>query len=136
MLSAVRPMTEGFFATADCLLAHCSQDQLERLLGYVDFRASIMGGELPDHTCLLGILVQETYATHPDIRAVCDKGMSTHIAALVRDIEAAKQRYVPGATWSAERLLHSVRPAGVSHLCEGKANLRCRSRAWRICGVI
>jgi TetR/AcrR family transcriptional regulator, transcriptional repressor for nem operon len=104
MLSAVRPMTEGFFATADCLLAHCPQDQLERLLGYVDFRASIMGGELPDHTCLLGILVQETYATHPDIRAVCDKGMSTHIAALVRDIEAAKQRYVPGATWSAESL--------------------------------
>ena len=29
----------------------------------------------PDYTCLLGTLVQETYATHPDIRAACDKGL-------------------------------------------------------------
>jgi TetR/AcrR family transcriptional repressor of nem operon len=94
-------MTEGFFATARY---HQAQDPLERLLGYVDFRDAIMGGELPDYTCLLGTLVQETYATHPDIRAACDKGMSTHIAALVSDIEAAKQGYVPDATWSAESL--------------------------------
>jgi TetR/AcrR family transcriptional repressor of nem operon len=92
-------MTEEFFAAAPY---HQPQDPLERLLGYVDFRASILGGELADYTCLLGTLVQETYATHPDIRSACDKGMSTHIAALVSDIEAAKQRYVPDATWSAE----------------------------------
>jgi TetR/AcrR family transcriptional repressor of nem operon len=92
-------MTEGLFATARY---HEAQDPLERLLGYVDFRASIMGGELPDYTCLLGTLVQETYATHPVLRAACDKGLSTHIAALVSDIEAAKQRNVPDANWSAE----------------------------------
>jgi TetR/AcrR family transcriptional regulator, transcriptional repressor for nem operon len=91
-------MTEGFFASAPY---HHSKDPLERLLGYVDFRASILGGELPDYTCLLGTLVQETYATHPDIRAACDLGMSTHIAAITRDIDAAKQLYVPNATWSA-----------------------------------
>jgi TetR/AcrR family transcriptional regulator, transcriptional repressor for nem operon len=92
-------LTEGFFAAAPY---HQSQDPLERLLGYVDFRGEILQGDLPDYTCLLGTLVQETYATHPDIRAACDRGMSTHIAALTRDIEAAKQRYVPNATWSAE----------------------------------
>jgi TetR/AcrR family transcriptional regulator, transcriptional repressor for nem operon len=92
-------LTEGFFAAAPY---HQSQDPLERLLGYVDFRGEILQGALPDYTCLLGTLVQETYATHPDIRAACDRGMSTHIAALTRDIEAAKQRYVPNATWSAE----------------------------------
>lgn len=92
-------MTEGFFAAAPY---HQLQDPLKRLLGYVDFRASIIGGELPDYTCLLGTLVQETYATHPKIRAACDKGMSSHIVALVRDIEAARQRYAPAATWSAE----------------------------------
>jgi TetR/AcrR family transcriptional regulator, transcriptional repressor for nem operon len=92
-------LTEGFFAAAPY---HQSQDPLERLLGYVDFRGEILQGDLPDYTCLLGTLVQETYATHPDIRAACDRGMSTHIAALVSDIEAAKQRYVPNATWSAE----------------------------------
>ena len=52
--------------------------------------------------CLLGTLVQETYATHPEIRAACDRGMSRHIAELTRDIEAAKQRYAPKARWSAE----------------------------------
>jgi TetR/AcrR family transcriptional regulator, transcriptional repressor for nem operon len=76
-------VTKGFFATAPY---RQSQDALERLLGYVDFQ-----GELPDYTRLLGTLVQETYAAHPDIRAACDKGMSTHTAALTRDVEAVKQ---------------------------------------------
>ena len=92
-------MTEGFFATAPY---HKTADPLERLLGYVDLREAILTGELPDYTCLLGTLVQETYATHPEIRAACHRGMSRHIAELTRDIEAAKQRYAPKARWSAE----------------------------------
>jgi TetR/AcrR family transcriptional repressor of nem operon len=47
-------------------------------------------------------LVQETYATHPAVRAACDVGMASHIETLTRDIEAAKQRYAPRARWSAE----------------------------------
>src|ERR1700684_4310519 len=94
-------MTESFFASAPY---HLSADPLERLLGYVDFRGAILTGDLPDYTCLLGTLVQETYATHPDIRAACDRGLSRHIAALTRDIEAAKKRYAPKARWSAESL--------------------------------
>ncbi len=92
-------MTESFFASAPY---HKHSDPLERLLGYVAFRGAILTGELPDYTCLLGTLVQETYATHPDIRAACDRGMSRHIAALTRDIEAAKRRYAPKARWSPE----------------------------------
>lgn len=92
-------MTEGFFAAAPYRKL---QDPLDRLLGYVDFRAAILTGELPEYTCLLGTLVQETYATHPAIRAACDRGMSTHIAELTRDIEAAKKLYAPTASWSAE----------------------------------
>lgn len=92
-------MTEGFFAAASY---HHSKDPLERLLGYVDFRGEILRGDLPDYTCLLGTLVQEIYATHPDIRAACDKGMTTHIANLTRDVEAAKKLYAPDAPWSAE----------------------------------
>lgn len=94
-------MTEEFFASA---AYRQSDDPLERLLGYVDFRAEILQGELPDYTCLLGTLVQETYATHPKIRAACDKGMSAHIAVITRDVEAAKRRYAPDAPWSAESL--------------------------------
>jgi len=101
-LSAVdhwNTMTEGFFAAAPY---HAAKDPLDRVLGYVDFRAAILTGELPDYTCLLGTLVQETYATHPDIRAACDRVLSSHIALLTRDIEAAKKRYAPRAAWSAE----------------------------------
>ncbi len=92
-------MTGGFFAAAPY---HKRKDPLDRLLGYVDFRAEILQGDLPDYTCLLGTLVQETYATHPDIRAACDQGMSAHIAELTRDVEAAKALYAPKAKWTAE----------------------------------
>ncbi len=92
-------MSVGLFATAPYRKL---EDPLDRLLGYLDFRGQLLQGELPDYTCLLGTLVQETYATHPAIRAACDQGLSLHIEGLTRDIEAAKQIYAPLATWSAE----------------------------------
>jgi TetR/AcrR family transcriptional regulator, transcriptional repressor for nem operon len=77
-------------------------DPRDRVLGYVDFRASMLQGDIAQYTCLMGTTVQEVYATHPDIRAACDQGMSEHVAELTRDIEAAKQKYAPDATWSAQ----------------------------------
>jgi TetR/AcrR family transcriptional repressor of nem operon len=94
-----RTMTEGFFAAAPY---HNLRDPLKRLLGYVAFREQILQGGLPDYTCLLGTLVQETYSTHPEIRAACDRGLSAHIAELACDVEAAKRLYAPKATWTAE----------------------------------
>jgi TetR/AcrR family transcriptional repressor of nem operon len=90
-------MATGLFSSAPY---HKATDPLDRLLGYVDFRASILSGELPEYTCLLGTLVQETYDTHPDIRDACDRGMSAHIAELTRDVALAKERHCPTATWS------------------------------------
>ena len=75
---------------------------LDRLLGYVDFRAASLTGELPEYTCLLGTLVQETYDTHPEIRSACERALSAHTAELTRDVEAAGQLYAPAAPWSAE----------------------------------
>jgi TetR/AcrR family transcriptional repressor of nem operon len=92
-------MTEGFFAAAPYREL---PDPLDRLLGYLDFRAAILNGELPDYTCLLGTLVQETYATHPELRAACERGLSSHIAKLTRDIAAAKKLYAPKAKWNPE----------------------------------
>ena len=40
-------------------------DPRARALGYVEFRKSILAGELPQFTCLLGTMVQEAYDTHP-----------------------------------------------------------------------
>jgi TetR/AcrR family transcriptional repressor of nem operon len=92
-------LTESIFAEATY---HKAKDPLDRLLGYLDFRGEILCGEIPEYTCLLGTLVQETYETHPEIRSACDRGMSSHIAVLAGDIEAAKQLYAPTAPWSAE----------------------------------
>src|SRR5687768_11136958 len=52
-------MTEDFFGSAPY---HQHADPLDRLLGYIELRGAILQGELPDYTCLLGTLVQETYA--------------------------------------------------------------------------
>ena len=97
---------EQFGAMADALFSTATYgkepDPLDRVLGYVDFRISMLQRGIPEFTCLMGTMVQETYATHPNIRAACEEGMSEHIALLTRDIELAKQRYAPAATWSVE----------------------------------
>jgi hypothetical protein len=40
-------------------------DPRDRVLGCIDFRKQRLRGNAPDFTCLLGILVQETFETHP-----------------------------------------------------------------------
>lgn len=77
-------------------------DPRDRILGYVDFRMAILDFEVPEFTCLLGTLVQETYQSHPLIRAACDDGMSAHIARLTEDLVLARALHAPDADWSAE----------------------------------
>lgn len=91
--------TENVFAAADY---HQAEDPRERVLGYVDLRLRLLDRPVPEYTCLLGTLVQETYLTHPAVRVACDEGMSRHIDHLVEDLEAARRRHVPHADWTAE----------------------------------
>ena len=97
-----------FAAMADSLFAQASyrglHDPSERLLGYIDFRMAILQGRLPEFTCLLGTMVQETFESHPAIREACDAHISAHAAEVAKNIAEAKSRYAPGATWSAEGL--------------------------------
>jgi TetR/AcrR family transcriptional repressor of nem operon len=94
-------MTGAFFASAPY---HESADPLERLLAYVDFRKAILQGCLPDFTCLVGTMVQETYDTHPAIREACNMSISSHAEALVPDIEEAMRQHRIQAAWTAESL--------------------------------
>jgi len=94
-----REMTEGLFAAAPY---HQPADPVDRLIGYVDFRAAILTGETSEFTCLLGTLVQETYHTHPHIREACEAALAAHVAALTVDVEAAKKLCAPRAKWAAE----------------------------------
>src|SRR5262249_58539223 len=79
-------------------------DPLDRLLSYVDFRAAILTGPVPEFTCLLGTMVQEAYDTHPAIRHACDTYIGAHAAEVAKDIAAAKALYAPAAECSAESL--------------------------------
>ncbi len=103
-LSAVdhwNTLTGGLFAEAPYQRI---ADPRERVLAYIDFRAAILQGELPDFTCLLGTLVQETFETHPNIRDACNQGIALHAQLVAIDIAAAKAKYAPDANWQAESL--------------------------------
>jgi len=99
---------QHFSDTADELFASAAyqllEDPLDRLMAYVDFRIALLEGDLPDYTCLLGTMVQETYGTHPPIRDACERFIRSHAADVARDIAAAKRLYAPHASWSAESL--------------------------------
>ena len=78
-------MTGALFARAPY---HAPEDPLDRLLAYLDFRKTLLAGEAPDYTCFAGTTLQETFATHPDIREACFDSISGHAGTLVADIEA------------------------------------------------
>lgn len=79
-------------------------DPLDRLIGYVRFRQAILVGEMPEWTCLAGTMAQEAYASHPAIRAACDRTISGHAATLEADIEAAMERRGVSGDWTAAGL--------------------------------
>jgi TetR/AcrR family transcriptional repressor of nem operon len=94
-------VTGALFASAPY---HHADDPVDRLLGYVDFRAEILSGELANFTCLLGTLVQETYATHPHLRQACQGAFNSHIDTLTQDAAEARERYAPDPWWTPESL--------------------------------
>jgi TetR/AcrR family transcriptional repressor of nem operon len=98
-------ITGALFAAAPY---HLHADPLQRVLGYLAFRKALLQGEVAEFTCLVGTMVQEIYATNPDIRAACEASIFGHAATLESDIAAAmKQRGVRGR-WTARSLaLHT-----------------------------
>lgn len=103
-------VTEAFFETAPY---HDPEDPLERLLGYIDFRREMMGGEIAEFTCFVGTMAQEAWATSPPVAAATWDSMRRHGEKLVPDIEAAMAARGlsegGAAGWSAQSLaLHIV----------------------------
>jgi TetR/AcrR family transcriptional repressor of nem operon len=98
-------LTAALFAAAPY---HAHADPLPRVLGYIDFRKSLLQGEVPGFTCLVGTMVQEAFATHPEIREACDAAISAHAATLEADIAAAMAQYGLRASWTPVSLaLHA-----------------------------
>jgi TetR/AcrR family transcriptional repressor of nem operon len=93
--------TSALFASAPY---HEPADPLDRLLAYVDFRKTLLMGDLSDFTCLVGTMVQEIYDTHPAIRDACNRSIAGHAATLAPDIEAALRERDMHPGWTAESL--------------------------------
>lgn len=70
---------------------HAAADPLERVRGYLEFRRGLLQGDIASFTCLVGTMVQETYGSHPAIRAACEASISGHAQTLEADILAAMQ---------------------------------------------
>ena len=76
---------------------HDLPDPLDRVLGYIDFRADLLTGPVEAFTCLAGTMVQEAFALSPAIRDACNTCISNHARTLEADIAAAmEQRGVAG----------------------------------------
>ncbi|MCY0148477.1 TetR/AcrR family transcriptional regulator [Hoeflea sp. G2-23] len=117
-------MTGGLFETAPF---HDPADPLDRVLAYIAFRKAILQGNIPDFTCLVGTMVQETYDTNPTIRDACWASISGHADTLVPDIEAAMREHGIDADWSASSLaLHTqavIQGAFILAKASGRADL-------------
>jgi TetR/AcrR family transcriptional repressor of nem operon len=94
-------MTGVLFAEAPY---HNNADPLDRVLGYIDFRKSLLTGDLPEFTCLVGTMVQETYDSNPAIREACARSITSHASKVEADIREAIAKYRINAPWNAASL--------------------------------
>jgi TetR/AcrR family transcriptional repressor of nem operon len=83
---------------------HGVPDALGRLRAYLALRKSLLRGELSQFTCVAGTLVQETYASHPAIRAACASSIFGHAGTLVEDIASAMREHGIEGDFTAESL--------------------------------
>jgi TetR/AcrR family transcriptional repressor of nem operon len=98
-------MTGALFAQAPY---HDHADPLDRVLAYIDFRKELLHGGVPDFTCLVGTMVQETFETAPAIRDACERSIFGHAATLEADIAAAMRDRKVAPDFTAKSLaLHT-----------------------------
>ena len=93
--------TTAFFQGAPY---HDHDDPLDRILAYVEFRKSIIEGDLAEFTCLVGTMVQEAYDSYPAIRDACAASIFGHASTLEPDIAAAMSARGIESNWTAASL--------------------------------
>lgn len=103
-LAAVAHWNETTGALFDAAPYQRLADPRDRVLGYLDVRRQLLRGEAADFSCLLGTLVQETFASHPSLREACDDGIQGHARRVAADIAEAKARHAPDADWDPHGL--------------------------------
>lgn len=94
-------VTGPLFASA---AYHQQRNPLDRIFGYLDFRAALANGPLESITCFAGTTVQEVFATSEPIRAACGASIAHHAARLEEYFAAAIARQRPAMKVSAASL--------------------------------
>jgi TetR/AcrR family transcriptional repressor of nem operon len=85
-------VTGPLFAKADY---HQHADPLDRIFGYIDFRAAIAKGPLEAFTCFAGTTVQEVFATSDPMRVACGASIEGHADKLAEDFRLAIALHPP-----------------------------------------
>lgn len=83
---------------------HLPERALDRVLAYIAFRRSIIGGQLANFTCLAGTLAQELHTTHPAIAHAAGMSITSHASTLTADIQAAMDESEKHFPFSAQGL--------------------------------
>jgi len=87
---------------------HQCEDPYDRILGYLDLREALLRGTVPQFTCLVGTMLQETYETAPAIAASSFECITSHAATLEADFAECIALYGPADCPSAASLaLHT-----------------------------
>ncbi len=68
---------------------HLPADPAARVLDYIAFRKALIDGDPAEFSCLAGMMTQEVFDTHPEIRDACARSILGHAETLEADIAAA-----------------------------------------------
>jgi TetR/AcrR family transcriptional regulator, transcriptional repressor for nem operon len=68
---------------------HQPASAIERVMAYLDFRATLIDGPPTAYSCLAGTMTQEAFATHPAVRDACAASIFGHAETLEADFAAA-----------------------------------------------
>ena len=94
-------VTGPLFAKADY---HGHVDPLDRIFGYINFRAAIAKGPVEAFTCFVGTTVQEVFATSDPMRVACAASIEGHADKLAEDFRLAIALHPPRLPVIAESL--------------------------------
>ncbi len=83
-------------------------DPLDRLMGHIEFRLSMLSGPVEDFTCFVGTMVQEAYNSSDPIRAACDASITAYAERLAEHIEATIDTYGIGHDVAALDLAYHI----------------------------
>lgn len=83
-------------------------DPLARINGFVDYFIEVANNPTVKQGCLLGNFAQELADTYPEIRNVCARWFAQWVQELQKDLEEAKEKYIPESSLDTKDLANYI----------------------------